>query len=93
MKKIRGNKPIRVIIHMHMEISQDICVATFISDKQKYHVFLCIIALFSSKKSENRKAEQVLTRAGNGHQWEGQREGKGSRRGNMLQKMCTHAFK
>jgi hypothetical protein len=39
MRKIRGNKPIGVIIHIYMEISQETpCVATFISNKLKCHV-------------------------------------------------------
>jgi hypothetical protein len=61
LKKIRGNKSAVVIIHIYMEISQETpCVATFISNKQKYHVFLFIFSLFSCTKLENRRIEQVL---------------------------------
>jgi hypothetical protein len=40
MKKIRGDKPIGVIIHIYMEISQENSrVASFFSNKLKCHVF------------------------------------------------------
>jgi hypothetical protein len=51
MKKIAGDKPIGVP-----------CVATFISNKQKCHVFL-----FSSTQQENRRVEQVLGEGGGWH--------------------------
>jgi hypothetical protein len=41
----------------HKETS---CVAILISNKLKSHVFLFTMSLFSSMKSENRRAEQVL---------------------------------
>jgi hypothetical protein len=61
MKKIKGDKPIGVIIHTYMEISQgNSCVATFLSNKQKCHAFHFIFSLLSPTKSEKRRAEQVL---------------------------------
>jgi hypothetical protein len=69
-----------------------------ISNKLKCHIF-CFI--FSSKKSDNRRAEQVLPGAGRGgggrgeswHQWEGEVARKVGRRVNTVQKMCTYVFK
>jgi hypothetical protein len=59
MKRNRGYEPIGIIIHIYMEMLQgnSLCIAIFILNKQKYHLFL-----FSSTKSENRKAEQFLPR-------------------------------
>jgi hypothetical protein len=62
MKKIKGDKPIGVIIHLYIE------VATFISNKQKCHFFL-----FLSIKLENRKVEQLLPCGGEGESVGGRR--------------------
>jgi hypothetical protein len=74
MKKIRGNKPLGVIIHIYMEISpvSPPCVGTFISNKLKCQDFPFIFSLFPSTKLENRRAEQVLLRGkGEGkYDWE-----------------------
>jgi hypothetical protein len=58
MKKNRGDEPIGAIIHIYMELSQGkhLCVYLYLK-QQKYNFFL-----FSSTKSENRKAEEVLPR-------------------------------
>jgi hypothetical protein len=58
------------------------CVAIFISNKQKHHVFLFIFYPSSSTKLENRRVDQVPSSRGRGgsHQWEvevGRWEGKG----------------
>jgi hypothetical protein len=45
--------------------------------------------LFSSAKSDNRRAEQVLPMGEGWHQWEGEVMGKGGRRVNKVQKICT----
>jgi hypothetical protein len=51
MKKIRGDKPIGVIIHIYMEISQgNPCVATYISKKQKCHFFFFLLKIRSCRK-------------------------------------------
>jgi hypothetical protein len=77
MKKIRGDNPIGIIIHMYMERSQgNSCVAPFISNKQKCH-FILFLVLFSSMKLENRRAEQVLQGRGMGARGVGREEGKG----------------
>jgi hypothetical protein len=47
-------------------------------------------SLFSSTKSENRKAEQVVPEGGGVCQWEGEMSGKGEHR---AKKMCTHVCK
>jgi hypothetical protein len=36
----------------------------FISNQQKHHVFLVIFYVFSTTKSEKKRAEQVLPRGG-----------------------------
>jgi hypothetical protein len=59
MKKIRGNKPIRVIIHMHMEISQENSLCSYLYLKQAK---VSCFSFYPSKEMENRKAEQVLPR-------------------------------
>jgi hypothetical protein len=38
------------------------CAAIFISNKLKCHVFLFVFSLFSSTKSENKKAKKILLR-------------------------------
>jgi hypothetical protein len=45
----------------HMESP---CIAIFISNQQKHHVFLVIFYVFSTTKSEKKRAEQVLPRGG-----------------------------
>jgi hypothetical protein len=66
-----------VIIHIYMEIYKKTpCGATFISNKQDCHVFFFF--LFSSTKSENKRAEQAL-RGGRWYQWEEGDVGKGVR--------------
>jgi hypothetical protein len=90
MKKIGGDKPIGVVIHTCIEIAQgNSLVATFISNKLKCHVFHFIFSLFSSTKSENRMAEQVLPMGRAGTSGKGEVLGKGSRRVNTVQKMSA----
>jgi hypothetical protein len=51
MKKNRGDEPIGVIIHIHMEISQgNSLVVTFISNKQKCHLFLFFFFILLQNK-------------------------------------------
>jgi hypothetical protein len=65
MKKIIGDKPIGVLIHIYREISQGNSLCSYLYLKQAKSSFL-----FSSTKSEIRRAEQVLSR-GDWYQWEG----------------------
>jgi hypothetical protein len=59
MKKIRGDEPIVYIIYIYMEISQGNSLWSYPYLKQaKMSCFL--FYLFSSTKSENKKAKQVL---------------------------------
>jgi hypothetical protein len=66
MKKIREDEPIGVIIHIYMEISQgkSLC-SSYLYLKQAKMLFSSSF-LFSSTKSENRRAEQVLPGVGVG---------------------------
>jgi hypothetical protein len=90
MKKISGDKPIGITIHVYMKISQgNSCVATCISNKQKCHVFLFVFSLFSSTRLENRKAEQVLPGRRVGTSGRGEVAGKLGKRVKMVPKMCT----
>jgi hypothetical protein len=60
MKKIRGDEPIEVIIHIYMEISRGNSLHSCLYLKQtKMPCFA--FSLFSSTKSQNRRAEQVLS--------------------------------
>jgi hypothetical protein len=54
MKTIRGDNPVKVIMHIHGNITRKLCVA-FITKKRK-----CRFFLFYSIKPENRREEQVL---------------------------------
>jgi hypothetical protein len=81
MKKIRGNKPIGIIIHTYMEI----CIASFIST-YNFMFFILSFLFFSPTKSENRSVEQVLLRGKSLHQLgSGVVLGKGGRRVNVMQ--------
>jgi hypothetical protein len=63
MKKIRGDKPIEVIIHIYMEISQGNSLCNYIYLKQtKMSCFSFIFSLFSSEKLENSRAGASPTR-------------------------------
>jgi hypothetical protein len=64
MKKIRGYKPIRVIRHISIEISQGKSLCSYLYLKQAKMSFF----LFSSTKSENRGTEKVLPRVEGWHQ-------------------------
>jgi hypothetical protein len=67
MKKIRGDKPIGVTIHIYMEISQGNSLCSYLYLKQakiSWFSFLSFL-FFSSTKSENR-----------GSSCPGQREGR-----------------
>jgi hypothetical protein len=64
MKTNKGDKSIQVIVHLYMETSQEhkeIPCINYLNLKQAKNITLF---LFSSTKSENRKAEQVLPRVG-----------------------------
>jgi hypothetical protein len=61
MKKIRGDKPVGVIIHIYKEISQENSLCSYLYLKQtKCHVFSFYLFIFSFTKSENKRAELVL---------------------------------
>jgi hypothetical protein len=65
MKKIKGDKPSGVIMHRYMKISQGNSLCSYLYLKQaKMSCFCFIFSLFSSIKSENRRAEQVLPQRG-----------------------------
>jgi hypothetical protein len=70
MKKIRGNKPSGVLILICMEISQGNALYCYFYLKQvkKCHIFLFYL-LFSSTKSDNRRADRSYPR-GLWYQWE-----------------------
>jgi hypothetical protein len=61
MKRIRGDKPVGVITHIYMEMSQGNSLYSCLYPKLS-HVFHFVFSLFSSTKSGNRKTEQVLAR-------------------------------
>jgi hypothetical protein len=57
MKKMRGDKPTRVIIHIYVELSQRISLHSYLYLQQfKISFFYS----FSSTKSETIRAEQIL---------------------------------
>jgi hypothetical protein len=68
MKKMRGDTPSRVKINIYTWKchKKTPCLATFISNKQKYHVFSFIFYLFSSTKSEECRTGP----AGGWYQWQ-----------------------
>jgi hypothetical protein len=71
MKKVKGDKQIGVTLHTcpwkyHKETP---CVATFISNKLKC-CFSFYLFSFSSTKSKNRKAKQLLLMRKGWHHWE-----------------------
>jgi hypothetical protein len=94
MKKIRGGKPIGVIIHIYMEISQGNTLYRYLYLKHtKMSCFSLYLLSFFSTKSENRKVEQVLPRGESWHQWKEEVMGKRDRRVNAVHKMCKHISK
>jgi hypothetical protein len=58
MKKVRGDKPMGVIIH-YMKLSQGNSLCTYLYLKQ-VKMSLFSLFLFSSIKSGNRRTEQIL---------------------------------
>jgi hypothetical protein len=89
MKKIRGDKPIGVIIHIYMELSQGNSLCSYLYLKLKCPVFCFISSLFSSTKLG--LGRQTSPAWGEG--WHQCGRGEGHRRLNMVQKMCTHVYK
>jgi hypothetical protein len=83
------------MIHIYIEISQENSLHSYLYLK---HAKLCIFSLFSSTKSENKRAEWVLAEAGP-ERWvggvgtcgRGKVAGKGDRKMNMGQK-CLHMY-
>jgi hypothetical protein len=70
MDKIRGDNPVGITIHPHMEIPQGNALCSYLYHKQtKMSCFS--LNLFSCTKLENRRAEQVLHRREGWHQWNG----------------------
>jgi hypothetical protein len=76
MKKIKGNKPIDIIAHIHMEISPvNFCSYLYLK-LSKMSCFFYIFSLFSSTKSNNRRTKQVLPRGESFQQQKGGGDGK-----------------
>jgi cephalosporin-C deacetylase-like acetyl esterase len=86
---IRGDKPIVSITHVYTEIPQGNSLNSYLYLKRiKMSCFS--FCLFSSAKSKNVRAEQVLPR---GHSWQPcvvRGAGKGDRRMNTVQKKFVH---
>jgi hypothetical protein len=59
MKKMRRDEPVRVIVHAHMEIPQRNSLCRYLYRKQTKMSFFFLFP-FSSTKSENKRAEQIL---------------------------------
>jgi hypothetical protein len=72
MKKIRGDKPIGVIIHIYIEIPQGNSLCSYLYLKQAK---VSCFSFYPSKEMENRKAEQVLPSGEGWNQWEGGGDG------------------
>jgi hypothetical protein len=81
MKKIRGDKPIEVIIYTYMEISQGNSLCRYLYLKLKFHVFHFIFSPFFSYKI--REQEDGTSPAQEGTSGEGVLC-KGGRRVNMV---------
>jgi hypothetical protein len=88
VKRIRGDEPIGVVIHVCVETSQGNSLCSYLYLKLvKMSFFLFIFYLFSSTKSENRRAEQVLPRRRVGPTGSGEIVQKEGRRTNAVQIM------
>jgi hypothetical protein len=57
MKKNRRDEPVGVIVHINMEIAQEISLCSYLYPKQAK---LSLFFLCSSSKLEDRRAEHVL---------------------------------
>jgi hypothetical protein len=91
MKKIRGGKPFRVIIHIYMELSQGNSLSTtFFSNRLKFHVFRFIFFFFLLQNQRTGGQNKSCPGDKVGTSGRGEVMGKGSRRMNVLQKKCVH---
>jgi hypothetical protein len=72
--KIRGDKPVEVVIYIYMEISQGNSLCSYLYVKQAKNVMFFILSLFFCTKSEGRTGSmgrgEVLTAVGRGR-WQG----------------------
>jgi hypothetical protein len=85
MKKNRGDKPIEVIIHIYMELSQGNSLCSYFYLKQAKNIISSFF--FSSTESENRRTdERVVINE------RGKVKGKGGRRVNTVQNTCTQTI-
>jgi hypothetical protein len=91
MKKNRGDELILVKVHIYMEILQENSLHSFLYLKQEKMSFLKIC--FFPIQSENKRAEQVLSREGTVASGREDTVGKGGRRINIVQKLCTYISK
>jgi hypothetical protein len=67
VKRSGRDEPIWVVIHISKETTQGISLYSNLYLKlAKCYVFLFILHIFTSTKSENKRAEQVLPRGGGG---------------------------
>jgi hypothetical protein len=89
MKKNRENEPIRFTIHLHVKISQENSLDSYLYLKQAKMSFFKFFYFFFYKIGEQEG------KTGGGHYSSGRQEvaGKGGGRVNTVQKMCTHACK
>jgi hypothetical protein len=71
VKRTGRDESMWVVIHIGMETIQGISLCNYTYLKlTKMHVFLTIFYVFSSKKLENKRAEQILPGGGVGRRKE-----------------------
>jgi hypothetical protein len=82
MKKIRGDKPIRIIIHTCMEMSQGNSLYSYLYLKPKCHVFHFLFFLLQNQRKGGHKS---CPAGRTGTSGKGEVLGKWGRRMNMVQ--------
>jgi hypothetical protein len=94
MKKIKGDEPNEVqYIYTWQYHKEILCIITFISKKQKCHVFLFNFSFFLLQNW--RTGEQSRSSKGQGcvwYQWEGRDGGRESSRRVNMSKCCVHMY-
>jgi hypothetical protein len=96
MKKIRGDKPIWLIIHIFMQISQENSLGSYLyPSKLKCQVclFVCFLFSFFFYKIREQEGGTSPDQGGGWHQWEEEGVGEKGSRVNTVQKICTHVYK
>jgi hypothetical protein len=93
MKKIRGNKPINVIVHIYMEMPQGNSLCSYLYLKQAKMSFFFLLFFFLQQTQRIGGGNRSFPVGRVSTSGRGDVEEKVGRMVNTVQKMCAHVSK